>query len=344
MTFHDDSIKFMTDLLKLLEKESQTAPSGEYLIGIETAQSVLLRLIGITKLPVLSKVTQTEAKVTSSDAPNLVDDFFKIKTTRTDHQLAEINSLLRAYRGRLSRYSKARTEIKLKRTKKLIETPSKPLKANDLVKDNPTQTRRFLAEKQRELRKTADLKGILDQDIQLQKALEVSVNRASELPDNLGPFSTQLQRFMSATAKEALDKIEQLDTLKQEIRNEVYKLENADNLLFKGVPTFNRDSKKLSLLQVIDVLIFLTDRKKMKFDCSQCKYYLKGKSEACTFAGSGSVSPTPLVTLTDAQGTPIIGRLTRSTNSCKEVWGLETNEYFTASDDIIVALKKLLEN
>jgi hypothetical protein len=149
---------------------------------------------------------------------------------------------------------------------------------------------------------------------------------------------------MTATAKESLDKIEQLDLLKQELQNEVYKLENADNLLFNGVSTFNKDSKKLSLLQVIDVLIFLTDRKKMKFDCSQCKYYRKGKSEACTFAGSGSVSPAPLVTLTDAQGNPIIGRLTRSTNSCKEVWGLETNEYFTASDDIVIALKKLLES
>lgn len=342
-SFNDDSTKFMTNLLKLLEKEAQNISAGESLRGQETASSVLLRLVGVTKTPSLDKTTAGEANAPAIQVANLVDSYFKIQTNRTNQQLSLLNTLLKTYRSRLTRYSRARSEIKLKRTKKLIEEPSKPLKANELVKDDPTQTRKNITEKQKELRKAGDLKGILDQDIQLHKALETSVNRTVSIPTEAGTFASQLNGFVTATAKEANDQIEQLELYKQEVQNEVNRLENTDKLLFEGSKTFDNTDKTLSLLQILDLLIFLTDRKKAKYDCSQCKHFRKAKTDACVFVGSGSTSPSPIVNLTDEQGNPVTGRLTKPTNSCKNVWNLESNEYFTMSDNLVETLKKLLE-
>jgi len=92
-------------------------------------------------------------------------------------------------------------------------------------------------------------------------------------------------------------------------------------------------------------LIFLTDRKKMKYDCSQCKFFREGKSNVCIFAGAGAVSLTPLVTITDqSTNNSVIGRLTKPINSCKQVWGLESNEYLSSSDSIIEFLQGQLKD
>lgn len=342
-TFHDDATKFMADLIKLLERESQSRKVGESLTSNETAASTLLRIIGILQDPKLDNSETTETTVQQA-LPNLVDDLFKIQNTRTDQQLQQINNLLNAFRKRLTRYSKARNQIKLKRTQKLIEIPENPINPADLVKNSPEETSEAVAKKQQQIREEGDLKGVIDQDISLQRALELSINQTVDLPAEAGAFSSQLRRFMTAMGKEAGDKIENLQLRKQEIQNEVNRLENSDNLLFQGAPVFGNTEKTLSLLKVIDVLIFLTDRKRVKFNCSECKNFRQGRTNACIFAGTGAISPAPLVTLTDEQGNPIIGRLTRPTNSCKQTWDLESNEYWQASEDLTNALNDLLED
>lgn len=346
-TFHDDAIRFMTDLLKLLERETQSQSLGEATSGNESVFSVLLRLIGAQSNVVLDTNQDPENRVTvdseNGEANDLFNNFFKVQIRSVETELAQINSLLKAYRKRLTRYSKARTQIKLNRTKRLIEEPENPLDAQDLVKDSPEQTRKILAEEQRKLREAGDLTGIVDQDIELQRALQLSVEAAVNVPEDTGEFRSQLVRFMTANAKEAGDNIERLNLFKQEVQNEVNRLENSDKLLFEGVETFSGEDQKLSLLQVIDVLIFLTDRNRMKYDCSQCKFFKKGKSEVCTFAGEGATGLTPLVNIIDEEGNTIVGRLTQSTNNCKQVWGLDSNEYYSPSDDIIQALESILK-
>lgn len=346
-TFHDNSLEFMTDLLRLLDKQAQTSNLGESASGKESVYSVLLRLTGVTKNISfdIDKDPNSTSELKADKQTNLVDSFFKIHTKSTDLQLAEINMLLRAFKKRVTRYSLARQQIKLNRTRRLVAVPTNPLIAENLVKTNLDQTRRSLAKEQKKLKDAADLTGIVDQDISIQKALELSINNAVNVPEDTGELRNQLVSFLKSTGKEAADNIERLTLFKQEIQAEVGRLENAEKLLFDGIGTFSGADQKLSLLRVLDLLIFLTDRKKMKYDCSQCKFFREGKSNVCIFAGAGAFSLTPLVTITDQfTGDSVIGRLTKPINSCKQVWGLESNEYFSPSDSIVELLQGLLKD
>jgi hypothetical protein len=341
----DEASKFMEDLIKLLAKEASNVQTGESVSGTEEASSILLRILGLTKVPVYGEVDRSEIPpgTLAQTSDTLVDTLFKVKNKSAELQLKQISTLLKTYKSKVARQSKARTNIKLKRTQKLAEEADNPIVAEDLVKDTPEQTQKAIAEKQKELREKGDLKGIINQDIQLQKALELSVSRSVDIPENSGPFAGQLTSLVNATGKQATDRIEKLNSLKKELQGEVNKLQNTEKLLFEGMPVLGQEDQKISLLSVIDLLIFLTDRKQMKYDCSQCIFYREGRSNACTFIGAG-ISSAPLVNLTDEEGNPIIGRLTKPNNSCKEVWNLETNQYFTAADKIVAAAKKMLES
>lgn len=340
-----EASKFMEDLIKLLAKESANVQVGDSTFGEEKASSILLRVLGLTKVPVYDKVDRSEVPpdTLAQTSDSLVDTLFKVKNNSAELQVKQINTLLKTYKSNVSRQSKARTNIKLKRTQRLVEAADKPIVAEDLVKDTPEQTQKAIAEKQRELRKEGNLKGIVDQDIELQKAMELSVSRSVEIPEGSGSFAGQLTSLVNATGKQASDRIERLTSLKKELQGEVDKLENTEKLLFTGMPVLGKEDQKISLLSVIDLLIFLTDRKQMKYNCSQCIFYREGRSNACIFVGAG-ISSAPLVNLTDEEGNPIVGRLTKPSNSCKEVWNLETNQYFTAADKIVATVKEMLES
>lgn len=347
--FQKDAVRFMTDLLKLLDQEAKQGSIGDSTTATEDIVSVLLRLIGATNDITLNVENNSDNKVQGENETesNLLDDFFKIQTEDNRLNVAQINSLLKTFRRRLKRYSQARQNIKLNRTKLLIDSPDNPINSEDLVKDTPEATRREVAKKQREIRKSGDLKGIIEQDISLQKAMELSVNRTVQIPENIGEFRSQLVRFLTSTAKEADDKIEKLTTFGQETLSEVNRLEEEENLLFNGVGTFSGTDRKLSLMKVLDVLIFLTDRQKVQYNCRQCKFFRQGnKGGVCVFAGKGSDSlPTRQVTITDqVTGATVVGREVPSPteNSCKNVWGLDSNQYYALAEDLIEALEELL--
>jgi hypothetical protein len=346
--FHDDAVQLMTDILNMLNQEAQSSQVGDSSTGNESVYSVLLRLVGVSNSVVLNinnKATDTTTQpgVATKD-PNLVDDFFKIQDRSTELQLAQINLLLKTFKQRLSRYSKARQSIKLNRTKRLIDPAAKPLDASKLVLSTPEQTRKGLTAAQSKLQKEGDITGIIAQDIAIQTALGASINNATPIPENIGNFASQLTNFLRSTATEAEDNIYNLTLFQNEIQSEVNKLENAQKLLFDGSPTFSGPDQTLALINILNLLIFLTDRKQMLYNCSQCKFFRPGKSNVCIFAGAGgSSSPTSLVNLIDQSGNPVVGRLTQPNNSCKQVWGLDSNEYYAPADSITQALTKLLK-
>ena len=346
--FQNDAVRFMTDLLKLLDEQAKQGSVGDSTSATENIVSVLLRLLGVTDTIILNVENNSDNKVQGAkeEIPNILDDFFKIQTEDNRLNVAQVNSLLKTFRRRLKRYSQARQEVKLNRTKLLIETPDDPIDTADLVKNTPDATRREVAKKQVELQESGDLKGIIEQDISLQRAMELSVNRAVNIPEDTGEFRSQLVRFLTATAKEADDNIEQLQITGQEIQSEVNKLEEEQNLLFNGTETFSGPDQKLSLMQVLDVLIFLTDRQQIQYNCEQCIHFRQGNKGVCTFAGQGTGSaPTRQVTITDQQtGATVVGREvpSPSENSCKNIWGLDSNQYYAPAEDIVNALRKLL--
>ena len=95
--FHEDAIKFMNDLLKLLNKESQSGQFGESVKGLESVYSTLLRSIGVTDSITLDADNNPEnqIEVATDPSPDLINSFFKKQTGETARQLEEINRLLR---------------------------------------------------------------------------------------------------------------------------------------------------------------------------------------------------------------------------------------------------------
>lgn len=341
--FHDDATQFMTDLLKLLRSESNSANLGESLQGEESAFSVLLRLVGVENNVVLDIEGAENKEVSADNAPNLVDNFFKIQNGATADQLTKLNRLLKAYKKRLTRYSKSRVLIKLNRVKKLVEPPEELIDSRQLVKSTPEQTRKEVALRQKELQESGEVTGIVDQTIALHQALDLSVNATVNLPTDSGAFASQLRKLTTAISKDSTDTIDRLTRFKDDIQNEVTRLENTDKLLFEGAETFSTANQLLSLLNVLDVLIFLTDRQQIKYNCSECKFFRTGQTDVCIFAGKGAISNTPLVEIIDENSNKIVGRQTSPTNSCKQVWGLDSNEYHTPSDSVKDAIRKILK-
>jgi len=341
-SFHNDAVKFMQDLLILLREEAKSTKSGTQ-VGQESPEKVLLRLLGVIPEANLFGSNQifTQSQNTLP-AESLLRNFFKIQTNATFQDLKTINSMLKSFRSRLNRYSRARTKIKLNRINKLITIPDNPINPDQLIQSTPEETKREVSRRLQKLEKDRDLKGIFDQEIAANSALATSVDRlVIDIPENVGEFKDQLVSLLRATGKESNEIIETLSIQKSEFVKEASKLANIDNLLFNGEQTYN-PNVRLSLLKVLDVLIFLTDRQQMKYNCSQCKNFLQGTTNACIFAGGGGVPRTPAVTVPNEQGNSVAGRLTQSTNSCKEVWGLESNQFYTPSDTIIQTLERRL--
>lgn len=349
-SFHDNASQAMTDLLKILLEEATTATVGDNTQANESVFSVLLRLIGVSKKATLDieKDANNKIDTNSPNVSNLVDDLFKIQNKSTEQQLNDLNNILKSYKQRLLRYSKNRQTIKLNRTQKLVQNPSKPLNTQELVKQNPEQTRKAISEAQKKLSQEGDITGILQQDILLFKASEQSIAKATpNTPENsVDRMQAQLKNITQSPGKEASNYIEKLSNYSLEIQSEVKRLENEQNLLFQGSPTFSGPNQKLSLVKILDLLIFLTDRKRIRYDCSQCKFFLQGKSNSiCTYAGAGNSTSTNLVSIPNpATGNTTTGKQTRPTNSCKQVWGLEDNKYHQLNDTIVDQLLKDLEN
>ena len=344
--FYDNATQAMTDILKILLQEAQTSSVGDNVQATESVYSALLRVLGVSHTATLDIQKNPNNKISlNSTNANLVDSLFKVQNKTTEQQLLNINTLLKAYKQRLLRYSKNRQAIKLNRTKKLVQSPSKPLNTQDLIKNSPDQTRKAVTEAQKKLIEDGDITGILQQDLVLLQALQQSVDRSipNLTSDQAGSFLSQLDTFIQGTSKEATENIEKLSNYSDEIASEVKRLEDQQKLLFTGSSTFSGTDQTLSLFDVLDLLIFLTDRKKMRYECSQCKFFVQGKTNVCTFAGTGSTSPTNIVTTIDpTTGNTVTGRQTRDTNSCKQVWGLENNTYHQPSQNVVDQLQKLL--
>jgi len=345
MTFYDQAITFVTDLFNQLEKQSQSQTVGEGNKARETASSTLLRLIGVLSSPdikVDGKSTTQQAPTTSEKT--LLHSFLKVKTKLTEQQIQLIHQLLITYRSRLTRYSRVRSKIKLNRIKKLIDAPKNPIKTSSLIKKTPEDTRREITLQLQKLQQAGDTTGLLVQEININQALTQSVSEITNaIPQDIGVIRPQLVGLLGATGKDSSDQIEKLTALQKELTKEALRLENDENLLFKGQKTFIGDTEKLSLLQVLDLLILLTDRQKVKYQCSECKFFRTGKTPACLFASSGGSPKTAQVTIQDTNGSQVLGRLTKPTNSCFEVWSLDTNEHFTPSEAFVKALEKILK-
>jgi hypothetical protein len=345
LNFQDRSTQMMIDILKLLNEKASSDSLGESAKGQETIFSTLLRMIGVTQAVNYSiEGTSGSASQTKEKDPNLVDDFFKSKVRANELQLTEINNLLVAYKKRLLRYSKAKQSIKLNRLNRLVEQAAKPIDPVTLVAATPELTRKNVTQQQKSLIENRDFQGIIDQEIALNRALELSVGKVAEIPETTGDFRNQLIQLLRATASETQDTTEDLELYKQEVQLEVNKLKQQEKLLFSGIDDPSGSKQKLSLMKVLDVLIFLTDTKKIKYDCSQCKFFREGKTSACIYAGEGAIAQTRPVTIVDKQtGQPVGGHLSRPTDSCKQIWNLEKNDYYEFSPAVVELLSSLLK-
>ncbi len=327
-SFYDEAENIFLDLLTKLEEERKSSRSGDQ-IQTETIHETFLRLIGF-------------ADNTSDN--NLLSSLLRVQTQAVSTQLNNLNSTLSSFRNRLDKYNKTQTKIKLNRIKKLIDKPNNPINSKDLIKDTPQQTKQEIIKKFKELKDKGDLKGIIQQEISANNALTSSIDAiAIAIPEEIEGLRSHLISLIRAMNKEAYQNIYKLTTMQDELTKEVEKLENIDKILFEGYNAFGNSNSVLSLLNILNVLIFITDRKQIAYHCAQCKYYSQGKNLACIYAGQGKASLTKLITAITKDKKEIPGQLTKADYSCKEVWGLSTNDHYTPSKELIDSILKLLK-
>jgi hypothetical protein len=327
-------LQFMDDLLKYLQQENQTTKIGE-IVAKEPISKTLLRVIGILKTIDVEVAKQTVEINKSEPSPTLFDIIIKPKTTVSENQLKNINNLLKGLRSRLNRYSSTRLQIKLNRTKHLLDNPEKTVDYDKLIKNTPSETRKEVSKEIKVLQESGNITGLLQQEIDLNKTIIKSVERVADLPkgvDDSGnrtidyQFRTNLMTLLRLVGRESYENVEKLQNYQNALSDQSSKLKDAEKLLLTGQTTLGDSSQTLSLQQVLEVLIILTDRKELKYNCSECKNYApSAKNNKNGFCNYSEARPT------------------NSDKSCKDVWNLDNNDYYDASDQVIKNLENILK-
>jgi len=119
---------------------------------------------------------------------------------------------------------------------------------------------------------------------------------------------------------------------------ELTKLQEQSALIIDG--TTLETGETLSLLNILQALLYLTS--KLQYKCKNCKFLQQGKQIGDLVPGITRENATfgAICTFASNDGT---GKPTQPNFSCKEVWNLVDNDYWTANDDVIQNFKDQLK-
>lgn len=337
--FFDQALQLMEQILVDLEREAKQIQIGSK-EGIESADNTLLRIIGLINSG--PQIDNQQLKIDAAEQlESFVQNYFKIQRNGVAQDLKEINQILKIYRKRLGNYNKAKISIKLNRLRKLLEEPT--LDRDKLIRQTTEDTRYEVGRQFKKIKETGKIQGLVNNEIEGHEAIVESADKITgKLPNEIIQGRNILVQLLRSQSVDSLKISLNLEDYKAALQKEVYNLENFENLLFKGQLTYDGNTK-LSLSRILDLLIFLTNRQRVHYNCSQCKFYLQSKNSVCIYAGDGKHSLTSTVTVTNSNGKEVTGKLTKTNNSCKEVWGIDTNDYFQPSESLTSFAKKILQ-
>jgi len=119
---------------------------------------------------------------------------------------------------------------------------------------------------------------------------------------------------------------------------ELTKLEKQSALIIDG--NVLETGEVFSLLKVLNALFYLSS--KLEYKCKNCKYLSQGTQIKAIAIGFEKEQPGFGAICTYNSENKEIGRATKPDFSCKEVWNLIGNDYWTANDDTVQEVKKVL--
>lgn len=326
MFVYDDLEIAFTDFIRRLLQDRESKKSDNQILT-ENVYQTCLRLLGYVD--------------GDPDLKTFTHGLFKSKNPNVTILSSKISSILSAGQSKLSGYDKVQTYVKLKRINKLVESDNF-IDYKSLVSDSIPGMRNNITKKLKELRESNQHSNLLGNEIAINNAVTSFIDNAAEaLPDNVEYLKPQLISLMRNTATDAYKNIYELSLYKESLIRERDKLQQIESILSSGQAVDDGDGSTLSLKGILGIFIFLT---KQKYQCSECKFYKKGKfGEACIYASTDHEAVTKSVTTVDDLKNEVNGHYTKSNNSCKEVWGLVTNDYFVPSKEQIEKAEKILK-
>jgi len=126
------------------------------------------------------------------------------------------------------------------------------------------------------------------------------------------------------------DRANKVGTQRRAVGVELARLQEQEALIVTGANL--ETNEVLSLKNFLQGLSFLTN--KVQYKCKECKFFQKGGQIAQSLTEITRENPTQGAICTFSfQGKT--GLPTQENNSCREVWGLINNDFWTASLDVI---------
>lgn len=275
----------------------------------ETFTDAFLRVVGLLRFDV------NEPEV------NLVGGLLKYKDLSTKQVVERSLAVFIAFRDQLLQMSFDRLTTKIVRLERLLG--SQPLvevvaaqqvnTSGDLATaDN--ETRRALSA----LRLNTDSQGTLtDELILLGLLLNKTQNVVLRLPvERMGNDSGLFIDLIRAPTLDIEERYSALQERYRALSAELVRLRQQRDLVVSGVTVDQQQS--ISLLKTIDLFLFIM--RDVQYNCGQCIYFV---NDQCTYASSN--------------------RDTNTTQSCVEVWGLISNDFWTANESVLQSARDILQ-
>lgn len=284
---------------KVLEKIFGSALES----SIETTTlSTLFRLLGFT-----SNINEDEAAGR--------DTFIKYVRKKGKGINETKLILLRYLQGTKSRIEKWKKDTNVLQINKILRllgegAPELTIEPEDTLDVALQKIKKY----KKQISNNKDEVGILStQEAMVTAATEKIDAVVGSLPtEGLGDFGPEIISIIKADSNFLSRNGQQLRSRIRTLEIELSKLQNQGQLINAGVDLSNTNLGKMSLLKVLEVLIYLIEQ--IKYECGECFYFIEGKCERSGFLNQGTQE-------------------TVATNSCLEIFNEVDNIYWRLSED-----------
>jgi len=266
-----------------------------------TTLSTLFRLLGFT-----SNINEDEA--TSGDA------FIKYARKKGKGINETKFVLLRYLQGTKSRIEKWKKDTNILQINRIVRllgegAPEVPIEPDDTLETALQKIKKY----KKEVSNNKDEIGALSTEEAMVTAATEAIDAVvSSLPtESLGDFGPEIISIIKADSNFLSRNGQRLRSRIRTLQVELATLQSQDGLIDTGVD-YSGGLGKMSLLKVIEVLIYLLEQ--VKYECSECFYFVEGKCERSGFLNQGA-------------------KETVAGNSCLVIFNEVDNIYWRASED-----------
>lgn len=239
-------------------------------------------------------------------------------------------NLLLYLKNKILKYDKTILKIKLKRANRL--TTGKLINYTNLIGKDYDETKKNINQVIYNLKNDSNIDNIINNEIAANNALLTSLSLV-DIPNF--KFSDYITSLIMIIGNESKYNISRLNVYRDSLLKERNRLSKLDNIINNG---YYINGIEISLIKIIDLLLNLLEK---KYTCSECRYYVKGNNfSICKYQNTDLTPKTKQAIVVDLDRNNISGYITNDDMSCKDVWDLIDNNYFSPNDNLINDIKK----